>query len=475
MPRNYIFLLIIFVIYLLLRGIAWKNVIVLEDHDSVSYLSATQEFLSFELNRIINLDPDSSLFYPFVIALVSFSGWSAETSARFASYIFSIVLFVANLGIGFQLAGPTAISIGLLLLATNPEIIKLSFSVLTEPSFVATVYLGFWFLWLQYKNPTLWGAMILGIIFGLAFLNRLEGILFIAFAPLMLTIFYFWQRPVNFSFKLLVSWTLIFVVTFSLIACLQVWRVSEKMGTLSINGRQVWSLLLQSNYGENYEEKICGLHFSPDQINIGYLKKNAQDLKQIIRHQDAFSEYFKAYILLLGNNWKDLYFNQLPQLIGIFPLILFSFGLFSLYQSYHRFEIILILSFIVFGLIAPMLHNVVIRHIFIIAPIILLVAGIGVDFLVRSLLNDKKRQLYFRYIFSAAFVILVILGSGTKYKNTFFPKAYNQEYSPAQLKKPIEIIKNSTFDWQRKPVIADRKGYLAYYVGRHSFTLCELC
>ena len=65
--------------YLIVRCLAWKNTILLEDTDSLFYLNNIKEFLTFDLQNIINLDADSTPFYPFFGALFSLPGWSVET------------------------------------------------------------------------------------------------------------------------------------------------------------------------------------------------------------------------------------------------------------------------------------------------------------------------------------------------------------------------------------------------------------
>ena len=139
--------LAVFFIYLLLRCIAWKNAVLLEDTDSLGYLKTIKLFLAFNLQDIIDLDPDSSLFYAFWGTLFSLPGWSVECGARLCSLFFSAVLFVAILGIGRQMAEPLEIALGLLVMSFSTVLIPFSFSGLTETSYVATVYVGFWLVW----------------------------------------------------------------------------------------------------------------------------------------------------------------------------------------------------------------------------------------------------------------------------------------------------------------------------------------
>lgn len=450
----------LFFLYLLLRLFAWQNTVLLEDTDSLFYLDNIKVFLTFDLHKIINLDPDSTPFYPFFGALFSLPGWSVESAARLTSLFFSSVLFLAVLGIGKQTAKPLEITLGLLILSFSPVLISLSFSVLTEPSYVATIYLGFWFFWTQYRKPKLWKAAVLGVIFGLAFLNRLEGILYLCIIPFLQGSYEFlWGRNKS-SFKQFLSWSSIFITCFSLMAIPQVWRVSHKMGTFAINGRQVWSLVLNAPDEKSGMEKIFGLDFSPSQINIGYIKSHPEVLNQF-ESKTSPTDYIKTVI----KEFDHLYRKQLGILIGPFGLIFFGFGILALYQSKRRFEIFLILAFISLNMVGPLLHNVVIRHIIIIAPIIFLTEGVGIVYLNRILLQGHERYFLAKHVLPFIFLFGLIGSWGLPLLKSFRPPDYNHEYSPAELREPIAIVKEmEENELQRTPIIASERGYLAHFV-----------
>jgi 4-amino-4-deoxy-L-arabinose transferase-like glycosyltransferase len=454
----------VFVLFVLVRVLAWQNTVLLEDSDSVRYLYNIKAFLSFELERINALNADTTPFYPIVGALFSLPGWSVETGARLASFVFSCVLFAALVGIGRQLAGIAAIGVGLLLVAFNPHLISLSFAVLTEPSYVATLYVGLWLFWRQFREPKLWGAALLGIIFALAFLNRLEGLVYLAFIPLMQGLYLLWHRRGTLAFKPFIKWSLAFSLAFVLVATPQVWWVSAKMGGFALNGRQVWSLLLQYPDDRSEQAKISGLDYSPSQRNVRYLQENPEALRQLVAELPA--QQFTSYVITFVLNLDELLRMRLGELFGALVIVFFGFGLLSLYQRRHRYEIVVILGFIGFGLAGPLLHNVVIRHILAIAPIVLLVAGIGVVHL-RGLLLERRKATYPRAHLLAATLCLVAVASwAVPLRSTFYPPTHNAEYSPAELEAPVAIVRRITAEeLARPPVIAGRRNYLAYYAG----------
>src|SRR5262249_29671070 len=150
------------------------------------------------------------------------------------------------------------IGIGLVILSFSPFFIRYSYSVLTEPSYIAVLYLGFWLYLSQYKYPKLWSAVLLGILFGLSFLNRLEGLLYLAAIPLLQFTHFLAVGRTSYDLQHFSAFIALFVLFFSLISAPQIWRVSEKMGHFALNGRQVWSLILNNPDGKSYNEKISG-------------------------------------------------------------------------------------------------------------------------------------------------------------------------------------------------------------------------
>lgn len=449
---------------MILRLYAWKNTVLLEDHGSLSKLEAIKVFLTFNLQNIINLDPDRTLFYEFFGALFSLPGWSLETGARLCSLFFSSLLFLAVIGIGKQIAKPLEVAMGLLILSLSPVLISLSFSVLLEPSYIAMIYLGMWLFWNQYKDPNLWKAGFLGIIFGLSFLSRVEGIMYVIIIPLLQGLYLLFSRYKHYGFNRFIVWAITFVFFFSLMAIPQIWRVSYKIGDFALNGRQVWSVLLNYPDGKSREEKVYGLDYSPSQINISYLMNHPEEVNKLVSNRSKM--YLLQYLKNAVLGFTDFYDKKLGILIGSLGLIFFAFGLLALYQKGYRFETLLILAFIGFNLVPPLSHNfVAIRHIAIIAPIIMLMEGVGIFYLSDKLLENTNFYLG-KYILPFIFLFCLVGASAVSLLNTFRPPSFNGEYSLSELKEPMSIInKISEKELLISPVIASRKGYLAYFTG----------
>lgn len=254
-------ILSVFVAYTALRILAWTNTPLLEDHDSIVYLRSIELVGSQGLQGLLGLSADSTPFYPVFGALFHSLVDSTEIGARLCSLFFSCVLFLAVWGIGKQIAKPLPVAIGLLVLAISPFFIRLSYSVLTEPSYIAIVYLGFCVFLSQYRRPGLFGAAIAGLLFAFAFLNRVEGILFLGVIPLFQLMHFLFDKERKYSAKLLASWIAVFALAFSILSIPQIARVSDEMGGFFLNGRQIWSVILNHPDGKSYEEKIYGLDF----------------------------------------------------------------------------------------------------------------------------------------------------------------------------------------------------------------------
>jgi Dolichyl-phosphate-mannose-protein mannosyltransferase len=454
----------IFIVYVVLRLIAWQQTNLVEDHDSLVYLDQIKIFRTFDLEKIITMGGFTTQFYPFTAAFLTWLGWSAETSARLCSILFSSLLFLSVWGIGNRIAGAKGAAFGLIILAFSPILIAFSISILAEPSYVALIYAGFWLFWTQYESPEFKKAGLLGAIFGLAFLTRIEALLNLFTIPLLQGILvFFGQRNKN-SLKRFVGWTAIFVLSFSLLVGLQIWRVSQKFGYFAVDERQVWTVARGVLDGKSYEEQINGLNFSPSQINVDYVRSHSE-----VQAQFASNASIKEVVLKSGKtiafNLDDFYRNKLNILFGPLGLLFFSAGIFGLCKSGRPWDAFLVLAFIAFNLVGPLLYQIQIRYIAIIAPLTMLVAGIGLIYVAGSVATLWKLQK--RTENTLCFVCLLVFLAGWALPLYWYytsPITFNGEYSPDSLREPARIVKNiAKNELLRPPTLAARKGYLIHY------------
>lgn len=458
-------ILAILIIYILIRSYAWNQNILLEDNDSVSYLSKAKTFLELDYHKICHGGVDTTPFYPFFSALFSAPGWSIETGARLCSMVFSSVLFVALIMIGNGVTDRAGVLIGLLILTFTPIMISLSFSVLSEPSYIATIYLGIGLYILYYKNSSISMAIILGVIFGLGFLNRTEGIIYLAVIPVLHSVQCFFQNPIRCDYKKIILFNLLFILSFLTIIAPQIYYVSSKMGRLAMNGREAWMLILHQSDGKSYDEKIYGLDYSEREINRKYIEEHPEVQKQLYKN---LSGSFKKYIKDITKEFERLYNTQLATLIGPLGFIFFAFGISDLYRRKYFYEIILFLGFIIVSLIPPLMHDVDMRHIAIIAPIIMLIEGIGVFYVSESLSSSFNRS-YIKHVLSIIILFMILVPSSMTlykmYKDEPMEDETSQYYSnKANYKEFVSVIRNiSANEIKKKPIILSDTPYISFF------------
>jgi hypothetical protein len=465
----------IFIVYVGLRLLAWQETVLVEDHDSLVYLDQIKTFRTLDLEKILSMGGFTTQFYPFCAALLSWPGWSVETSARLCSMIFSLLLFLSVLGLGNRIAESKETALALAILTFSPVLILFSFSILAEPSYVATIYIGLWVFWTQYENPKLWKAGLLGVIFGLGFLNRTEGLLNLFVVPLMQGVLIFLGPRRGDSVKRFVGWTTVFMLSFSLLAGAQTWRVSHKFGYFAIDERQVWTVTRQTMDGKSYEEQINGLDFSPSQTNLDYIRAHPEvqeefasnaSLKEIVKKNAKTGVLnIKQYVKAVVFNVDSLEHGKSSILPGLLGLLFFAGGLFALYKSGRQRDAFLVLAFIAFNSVGPLLYQVQIRYIAIIFPLMMLVEGIGIVHLAGSVAMLRKWGSARRNTVCLVFFLL-LLGAWSLPLSRIYtsPKTFNGEYSPEALREPALIIKSiAQKELLRPPIVSARKGYLIYY------------
>ncbi|MDZ7343955.1 MAG: hypothetical protein ONA90_05515, partial [candidate division KSB1 bacterium] len=382
--------------------------------------------------------------------------------------IFSTGMVFALIGIGQRLASPSAVGLGLFILAFNPSLIPLSFSVLTEPIFVAVVYFGLWLFWRQYENPTLGQGAWLGLIFGASFLARTEGILFLAAIPFLQGLHFLFCRPPKYDLRRLLMWTLCFLTIFTAVSLPQVWRVSKQIGHFAINGRQVWLLILNHADGKSYDQKIYGLDYSPKQINLEYIESHPETLAKF---ESSINILQVAKTVVL--NFNELCQKQLGILFGPWGLICFGFGVLALLEQRRYYDIFLGLAFVALTLIAPLVHDVEMRHIIVIAPLMMLIEGIGIIYLSRRLASLARKERTERLLNKSLPLVLaalLILCQVYPLLQAFRPPQSNFDYSPAAFEEPLRLVsKTIQSDASRQAKIAVRKGYFTYMAGAERF------
>lgn len=453
--------LAVFASYAVWRLLVWNNSTLMEGTDSLRYLEEITVFRSFDFDAVLDMNAVSTPLFPLVGALLSIPGLGPETAARATSFLFSILLFVAVYLLGREISGWRPTIVGLFVLGICPELIALSPAILTEATYVALVYLGFWLYISRFRQSRWSHAAASGLVFGAAFLTRMEGLIFVAILPLFHLTYYFWQGRSGHSFRGIAAWIAAFVIAFSALAIPQIARVSAKMGTLAINGRQIWSQVENRPDGRRAVERLRGLDYSPSETNIFYLMEHPDEFDAPDVGMDVI-----GYARLVVFNLFEFYQEKLGVLIGALVFAFFCFGLLRLYLNRKRIEAVFILLLLGFSLVPSLLHNVALRHVVILAPAMILVAGIGIDWLSEQVLRSSRPS----KIGKNVFILTCLLGVWSAWALPFYsalnPPDRNREYSRKEIAAPVALVQHIVEEEGiRRPLVVSEKGYVAHYAG----------
>jgi hypothetical protein len=248
------------------------------------------------------------------------------------------------------------------------------------------------------------------------------------------------------------------VAGFVLLAGPQVGWASWRLGRLAFNGRQVWSTAM-GNDTQPYEQQIYGLDYSPSIINLTYLQSHPE---ATVSAGPASTPLPAHYGHLLVENTKELIGEQLGVLPGYFVCGLFLIGLLALIARGQRGDALLVIGFLGVTLAGPLLHNVVARHLLVIAPLMLLVAGIGVVALAERLREWARAPRSVApwatggLLFAAGLWIPDL-------REAFHRETCNGEYCVATMERVSSIVRAGEVKGGPAPRISARKQYLAYF------------
>jgi len=450
---------ILLIIFLLPRLLSWRNGTGLEDHDSVRYLMEVQALAKLDFTGFLRgLGVDDAPLFPFLGALFSLPVSSVETGARLCSLVFSLGVFAAILGIARRFTSLEAAALGLLIMSLNPVLILLSFTPITEPSYIGLVYLSFWAFWLQYENPTKWTGLLLGLLFGLAFLTRAEGLVFLAAIPVMQFVHFFF-RQARYRLHQLWSWALVFVLGFALLASVQVWQVSQKMGTWAINGRQVWTAILDTSDGASSEAKIYGLDYSPKEVNLAFVQTHPE----AFRHLQS-ANMLKQVVRQFALNVMAVYNYHLSGFLGALGIVFFAFGLLSLFKAGRLYELFLVLGFLGATLFAPLAYVTAWapKYLAIVGPLMMLLEGVGILYVV-DVAGDATRLAAGRARLASLCVVLLVSFWARPLWSSLRSPDSGREFSPRDVAGPLAAIRQDVeANLHRRPRIAARTNYFSY-------------
>lgn len=456
---------VLIVFYAVLRLIAWHNTDVVDSTDSMFYLKNIDAYYSLNLDSINELNSDSTPFYPVSAALAKLLTGDTESAGRLVSFVFSLVLVIGVALLARVLDQKISSLLAVLVLALNAPMISLSVGLFSEMSYIGTIYLGFFLLWRQLQRPGVdwkW-AVGLGLLYGLAFLNRTEGIIYLVAIPLAMFLFRVpgrdrEQRP---SIGRLFGWSLVYVAVFLVLAIPQVVHVSSKMGVPAINGRIAWQTLASGMPDRSLDAAIFGLDFVDDEVNISYIRANYPEAVQHLAADASGSrlgQRLKASLRNMDKINRDYIGEQITPLGFTLTLV----GLAALYLARKFRELFYSLFLLGVLMAGPILHTSVNpRHMAAVIPLLCVLQGVGIRQTVSVLTVPAGKWVVWRPVVYIMVIGSLIGGALFPLKRTLKPPQWNNEYDSVLIAEPVRLVKEMV----QVPAISAQRGYLAYLTG----------
>lgn len=458
--------LAVFLLYAGLRLVSWHNTVLLADTDSMTYLTGLDAFYTWDWNEISQLNADHTPFYPALGSLAKLLTGDSQAAAELVSFIFSLILVVAIGLLAREWGGNVSALLAMLVLAINGMMIELSVAVLTEISYIAVIYVGFYILWRQLKRLDfrLRIAIILGFVFGLAFLNRIEGLLYVIAVPATVFLLGFIlrardDRPAGTRF---VAWNVVYILVFLVLITPQILHVSNKMGALAINGRVAWMVMWNAMPDRSSNATTFGLDFADDEVNVHYIRSNYREVREKVgsgargvsalkeRLKGALRNFDRIYRSLIGDQVTPLGFTM--AVVGL--VAMFQFGNY-LAVGYATFLAIALLAG---PLVQPALYA---RHFSALIPLLCVLQGVGIKYTAEAIAQRGHRYLSSFAVLVIALTTVLVAAQMFPLKEALTPMQQNKEYDPEFLAEPIKII-NARADISR---IAAQRRYIAYFSG----------
>jgi 4-amino-4-deoxy-L-arabinose transferase-like glycosyltransferase len=166
--------------------------------------------------------------FPVLIAALSFLTHDYEWAGRIVSLIFQSLVPLAVFGIASRLYNRTTGLVAAALAIFSPLLVNLSFLVLSEAVYVALLFWGIYAVLLALERPSVGRYLLVGGLFGLAYLTRQEAV-----APLFVAVF----LTVCFAGGSLVArgkWAAVALAMFAIVALPEVIHLYKATGAIRL-------------------------------------------------------------------------------------------------------------------------------------------------------------------------------------------------------------------------------------------------
>jgi len=456
----------LFILFMILRVVAWSQTVLFEDHDSVGYLTAAQAFREFNFEVIWQWYPDLNPAYPIATSLLSFIFGDIEFSARLCSLLFSILLFYSVYKLIRLYFNEIVASIVLLFVSINPVLIKLSFSILTEPMYISICITGLYLFLKQADVANQKYAILLGMLFGISFIARTEGIIFLLVIPFFQSLHFVLIKTRTYNWSRLINWSVIYMLFYCITIAPQIIAVSTKTGEPTLNGRQVWSKILKSSPEKTYAEKIYGIDYDPGKINLAYLQENPDKIDESIEPAS-----FNVTLYHMYHNAGIFLRYELRELLSWFQIFLLPFGIVAIYSQRNNYRKlycgIILIGYAAASMVPPLWHNVATRHIAIITPVLLILVALGIVQITDLIKKKSLITTFDRKTWAILFSLVLVVAQSKDIRPVLAKQpVQNKEYNHEEMQEIARVVRSHIDDTDSKSlVISARKEFIGYFSG----------
>lgn len=455
--------------------------------DEINYLKLGASGAIHGLNHVLH--PYWTPLYPLTVALMGKLFHDYEVAGRLVSILFGALLIVPVYLFSLRYFSRKIAVFSSLLIAFFPALIESSTSAETEPlyNFVAAmgILVGFYVL----NQKSHWGAAMAGILFGLAYLTRPEGIgLYLVFSGIVvcMTLFEVVKYHKFKSTLLFLIVTLGFFITSSpyLIYLKKVtghWTISSK-GATNLQGEI--SVMENKNHAEQLNPWLM---LSDDNTTLPdddiyhtgeYLKKyhqqNDEELPNHGRQIVSVTSFLvaKKYLKI----FLEVITGGVSQVLGLPILVLMILGLWG--KAWDRNRIIrdgYLLTFVGFFwfIVVPMFHFTE-RYMLPMVPLVLIWSGVGIEYLMEWF--EKTRETLALKIKSNIMVAIrkafIILFISSLFIPAYIRMIVRNPYDATEWAEPIEQkkaglwLKNYCGD--ATPVVMSWSHAVSFYAGNYN-------
>lgn len=324
----------------------------------------------------------TSIFIPFLD--------NPELAGRIVSAVFGSLLIIPFFSLSQKIFDKKVAYIGSILIAIYPALIKSSIDPLSESTFIFFIYTAILSGWIALERWNWMYFFLTGMIFGLSYLARIEGLAYLLIFLLFSIVFSIFKKR---GLKEILIPTLVLLGFLLCVFPYQVY-VGKKMGTffiipklrLILTHRLVSrNLIMNHSFGEdmNKTQKVERVYFGLTEDSSELLAnrlffKDSNFKKEIKKMERPPSIYFN-YRPILYNLWQT--YKNVYQYSLILPpglIIFLVIGFFNEFWAYPHWNKNLFIFMMFLAGHVFLLSHVSARFVFSSIPIIILWQSIGI-------------------------------------------------------------------------------------------------